>query len=113
MRMAAEPGPESPSARADGSGPVEVGAPAGRAWLAAPCTRGTACHRCSTTTPGTCRRASSPPSPASTQPTCAAARAGAGILTAVSASAARRHPAGLPTAMAAYITRALSREAAA
>jgi hypothetical protein len=35
MRMAAEPGPESPSARADGSGPLEAGAPTGRAWLAA------------------------------------------------------------------------------
>jgi hypothetical protein len=34
MRMAIEPGPESPSARADGSGPRDVGALAGRAWLA-------------------------------------------------------------------------------
>ena len=33
--MAAGPGPESPSARADGSGPVDAGALAGRAWLAA------------------------------------------------------------------------------
>lgn len=39
-----------------------------------------------------------------------AARAGAGILAVVSASAARRHPADLPVAMAAYVTRALSRE---
>jgi len=39
-----------------------------------------------------------------------AARASAGILAAVSASAARRHPADLPAAMAAYVTRALSRE---
>ena len=39
-----------------------------------------------------------------------AARASSGILTAVSASAARRHPAVLPAAMAAYVTRALSRE---
>jgi predicted nucleotidyltransferase len=35
MRMAAEPGPEPPGARADGSGPLEAGAPTGRAWLAA------------------------------------------------------------------------------
>src|SRR5215471_16667092 len=34
-RVAAGPGPESPSARADGSGPVDAGALAGRAWLAA------------------------------------------------------------------------------
>jgi len=39
-----------------------------------------------------------------------AARASTGILAAVSASAARRHPADLPTAMAAYVTRALSRD---
>lgn len=39
-----------------------------------------------------------------------AARAGAGILAAVSASAAKRHPADLPTPMAAYVTRALARE---
>ena len=38
------------------------------------------------------------------------ARASTGILAAVSASAARRHPADLPAAMAAYVTRALSRE---
>jgi hypothetical protein len=35
MRMAVEPGPESPSARAGGNGPCDVGALAGRAWLAA------------------------------------------------------------------------------
>jgi hypothetical protein len=35
MRMAAEPGPESPGARADGSGPSNAGTLAGRAWLAA------------------------------------------------------------------------------
>jgi hypothetical protein len=39
-----------------------------------------------------------------------AARASTGVLAAVSASAARRHPADLPAAMAAYVTRALSRE---
>jgi len=39
-----------------------------------------------------------------------AARASTGILAAASASAARRHPADLPTAMAAYVTRALSRD---
>jgi len=39
-----------------------------------------------------------------------AARASTGILAAVSAAAARRHPADLPTAMAAYVTRALSRD---
>jgi hypothetical protein len=36
----------------------------------APCTRGTACRRCSTTTPRTCRRTSGPPWPASTRPDC-------------------------------------------
>jgi hypothetical protein len=41
----------------------------------APCTHGTACRSCSTTTPETCRRGSNPPSPASTQPNCAAPRA--------------------------------------
>src|SRR5215472_9219343 len=40
-----------------------------------PCTHGTACRRCSTTTPGICRRASSQPSPDSTPRTCAAPRA--------------------------------------
>ena len=60
---------------------------------------------------GTCRRASSPPSPASTQPACAAPRGPAPEYSPrVSASAARRHPADLPAAMAAYVTRALSRE---
>src|SRR5215813_9917045 len=44
----------------------------GGPWRTASCTHGTACRRCSTTTPGTCHRASSPPSPASTQPTGAA-----------------------------------------
>jgi hypothetical protein len=39
-----------------------------------------------------------------------AARASAEVLTIASASAARRHPADLPAAMAAYVTRALSRE---
>src|SRR5215472_15168349 len=39
-----------------------------------------------------------------------AARASTGILAAVSAAAARRHPADLPAAMAAYVTRALSRD---
>ncbi|HKA08920.1 MAG TPA: hypothetical protein VKI99_00435 [Candidatus Dormibacteraeota bacterium] len=39
-----------------------------------------------------------------------AARASTGILAAVSVSAARRHPADLPAAMAAYVTRALSRD---
>jgi hypothetical protein len=39
-----------------------------------------------------------------------AGRASAGILAAVSAAAARGHPADLPEAMAAYVTRALSRE---
>jgi hypothetical protein len=39
-----------------------------------------------------------------------AARASTGVLAAVSASAAVRHPADLPGAMAAYVTRALSRE---
>jgi hypothetical protein len=39
-----------------------------------------------------------------------AARASAGVLAAVSEAAARRHPAELPSAMAAYVTRALSRE---
>jgi hypothetical protein len=39
-----------------------------------------------------------------------AARASGGILAAVSSAAARRHPADLPEAMAAYVTRALSRE---
>ena len=33
--MSAEPGPESPSPRADGSGPFHAGPLAGRAWLAA------------------------------------------------------------------------------
>ena len=37
------------------------------------------------------------------------ARAGTGILAAVSPSALRRHPADLPAAMAAYVTRALPR----
>jgi hypothetical protein len=39
-----------------------------------------------------------------------AARASTGILATVSESAALRHPADLPAAMAAYVTRALSRE---
>jgi hypothetical protein len=39
-----------------------------------------------------------------------AARASAQVLTTASEAAARRHPADLPTAMAAYVTRALSRE---
>jgi hypothetical protein len=39
-----------------------------------------------------------------------AARSSAEVLAMVSASAARRHPADLPAAMAAYVTRALSRE---
>jgi len=39
-----------------------------------------------------------------------AAQASTGILAAVSESAARRHPADLPTAMAAYVSRALSRD---
>jgi len=39
-----------------------------------------------------------------------ATRAGAAVLAAVSESAARRHPADLPTAMAAYVSRALSRD---
>jgi hypothetical protein len=39
-----------------------------------------------------------------------AARASTGVLATVSAAAARRHPADLPVAMAAYVTRALSRE---
>jgi hypothetical protein len=39
-----------------------------------------------------------------------AARASAEVLTTTSEAAARRHPADLPTAMAAYVTRALSRE---
>jgi hypothetical protein len=39
-----------------------------------------------------------------------AARASAALLGEVSESAARRHPADLPSAMAAYVTRALSRE---
>jgi hypothetical protein len=39
-----------------------------------------------------------------------AARASTGILTAVSAAAARRYPVDLPLAMAAYVTRALSRQ---
>lgn len=41
----------------------------------APCTRGTACRRYSTTTPGTCRQASSPRWPASMRLICAARRA--------------------------------------
>jgi hypothetical protein len=39
-----------------------------------------------------------------------AEQASAAILATVSVSAARRHPADLPTAMAAYVTRALSRD---
>ena len=39
-----------------------------------------------------------------------AARASAKVLTTASEAAARRHPADLPAAMAAYVTRALSRE---
>ena len=39
-----------------------------------------------------------------------AAQASTGILAAVSESAARRHPADVPTAMAAYVSRALSRD---
>jgi hypothetical protein len=39
-----------------------------------------------------------------------AARASAKVLATASEAAARRHPADLPAAMAAYVTRALSRE---
>jgi len=66
-------GPESPSAGADGSGPFEAGAPAGRAWLAA--------------LPD-------------------------GLAAQQRVMAARLDPADPPTAMAAYVTHALSREAA-
>jgi hypothetical protein len=75
----------------------------------APCTHGTVCDRCSTTTPEPA---------AGIESTLAdldaadlrRARASTGILAAVRASAARRHPVDLPAAMAAYVTRALSRE---
>jgi hypothetical protein len=70
----------------------------------------TACHRCSTTTRGTCRWASSSPSPGLDAADLRRPRASTGILAAVSASAARRHPADLLAAMAAYVIRALSRE---
>jgi hypothetical protein len=59
------------------TGSTRHGTTSGRCGQQRParCTHGMACRRCSTTTRGTCRRASSPPSPGSTPRTCAGPRA--------------------------------------